>query len=165
MRRHTQISRNTTQHSTVQKDFLSNLCIPKKMKANKFSSTLRRRQIFMNWHQHAKKTQRRKKKNWKHCNHINKLSCESIFVCRRVKHEKRHHLKMCMPWLLCEINKCRILLRCKASDSYECAELNNECETTVSENFIRWMLSRTFVDSLLSIMVYFSAGNFITNLI
>lgn len=71
------------------------------MKTNKFSSTLHRRQIFMNWHQDGQQQQNydnddggEDEKNWKHYNHINKLSCESIFVCRRVKHGDRHHLKM-----------------------------------------------------------------------
>lgn len=51
---HTNITKhNTAQHSA--EDFLSNLCIPKKMIANKFSSTLRRRQIFMNWHRLMRK--------------------------------------------------------------------------------------------------------------
>lgn len=46
------------------------------------------------------------KKNWKHYNHINKLSCESIFVCRRVKHGDRHHLKTYVYLRLAFVSLC-----------------------------------------------------------
>lgn len=114
------------------------------MKTNKFSSTLHRRQIFMNWHQDGQQQQNydnkdggENEKNWKHYNHINKLSCESIFVCRRVKHGDRHHLKMYVYLHLVYVSVCLCMKQTNAKffSTYNVngfdttAELNNECET------------------------------------